>query len=171
MRKILDCTSPVLRKKSRPVGKITKETVQLVHELIETMKHAKPKGVGLAAPQIGEMVRIIVINFEGNNIVMVNPEIVSGEGSAVYKEGCLSVPGLWAEVKRHAKVKYRCVNMKGKTVESEAEGMFARVLQHEIDHLDGILFIDYLQPGQEIELDEEYPLPKDLADRLLKGSK
>lgn len=171
MKKILDCTNPVLRKKAKPVAKITKETMELVQEMLESLKHAKPKGIGLAAPQVGELVRIVVINFEGHNIVMINPEILSGEGEATYKEGCLSVPGLWADVKRPAKVKYRCVNMKGKKIEGEADGTLARVIQHEIDHLDGILFIDYLVPGQEIELDEEYPLPKDLADRLLKGSK
>ncbi len=171
MRKILGHNSPVLRKKSKQVAKVTKEIQDLVGEMLEIMKVAKPKGIGLAAPQIGELLRIVVINFGEGDMAFINPEIVFAEGECVYKEGCLSVPGLYADIKRAQKVKFKCLNVKGKPVSGSAEGVLARVLLHEIDHLEGKLFIDYLEPGQEIELDDETVLPKDLEQKLLKGGK
>lgn len=169
MRKILGHNNPLLRKKSRPVAKVNKDIQELIKAMLEIMKAAKPKGIGLAAPQIGELLRIVVVNIGDGDLAFINPEIITAEGECVYKEGCLSVPGLYADIKRPQKVKFRCLNIRGKPMIGNAEGVLARVLLHEIDHLEGKLFIDYIKPGQEIELDDETILPKDLEQRLLRG--
>ncbi|MGC8719350.1 MAG: peptide deformylase [Thermodesulforhabdaceae bacterium] len=140
---------PVLREQAQPIEKIDRYVRKLADDMADTM-YAAP-GIGLAANQVGILKRIIVLDLqerEGQKglIVLVNPEIVRTSGSIRYEEGCLSVPGFFAKVTRPANVVVRGQNLDGKTVEIEATGLLAIALQHEIDHLNGRLFVDYLGP-------------------------
>jgi len=141
--KIYGENEPVLRLKAKPISKITKRHRVLVKDMLETMYHAN--GVGLAAPQVGVSERLIVIDVGDGPIVLFNPQIVAAEGQDRDVEGCLSIPGRSEYITRAAKVKATGINLDGKPVTVEGEGLLARALQHEIDHLDGILFIDYLK--------------------------
>jgi peptide deformylase len=139
--------NPVLKQKAKPVEKIDDEIRVLSQDMIETMYQAP--GIGLAANQVGRPVRLIVFDVtqkeKGRNpSVVINPEIIEAEGDQTVEEGCLSVPDLYSDVKRRLKIKIRGLDVDGKEVEFCGEGMLATVLQHEIDHLDGILFIDRL---------------------------
>ncbi|KKM12934.1 peptide deformylase [Clostridiales bacterium PH28_bin88] len=138
--RIVEVGDPVLREHARPVPKITPNIVKLLQNMADTMYDAP--GVGLAAPQIGISKRVIVIDAGEGLIELINPEIISAEGQEVDVEGCLSVPGLQGEVRRAARVKVAGLDREGKAVIVEGEGLLARVLQHEIDHLNGILFVD-----------------------------
>lgn len=146
--KILTHPHPKLKKKSTPVEKIDKEVEKLLDDMAETMYDAP--GVGLAAPQVGINLRVIVIDISARQedspglIELINPEIISSEGVQIEVEGCLSIPGFSSEVKRKAKVKVRGLDRKGKVVEYEETGLLARAFQHEIDHIDGVLYIDRL---------------------------
>jgi peptide deformylase len=133
---------PILREETRPVEKITEELRALAHDMFETMHLAK--GIGLAAPQVGRTERIAVVEVDTNRLVIINPEVVHGEGKAKAEEGCLSIPDVYGDVERPAKVRVRATDLEGQGFEVEAEGLFARCLQHEIDHLHGKLFLDYL---------------------------
>jgi peptide deformylase len=143
------CTYPeeTLRQPAEPITEIDEEVVKLVDHMAETMYSAP--GIGLAATQVGVAKQLLVADIaprspESELIVLINPEIVAAEGEVIFEEGCLSVPEYQAEVKRHEKITVRGLNLKGEEVEIEAEGLLAIVLQHEIDHLNGILFIDRL---------------------------
>ena len=154
IRNILIYPDPRLRRKSAPVGKIESRHLRLLDDMAETMYEAK--GVGLAAPQVGVNERLIVVDVtqreegEGGGdgspglIELINPEIVLAEGEMVGEEGCLSVPGFVCDVKRSARVVVRGLDKYGVEVEIDASDLLSRVLQHEIDHLDGILFFDRL---------------------------
>lgn len=139
---------PVLRTKAQPVETITDEMRRLVRDMFETM-YAE-EGVGLAAPQVGISDRIIVIDphVEGvEPLALVNPEILdASKETEKSEEGCLSIPGLRDLVERSARVRVRGLTPEGELREVEAEGLLARILQHEVDHLDGILFIDRVSP-------------------------
>lgn len=142
---ILKYPDPRLKKVSLPVEKITGKTQQLIRDMIETM-YAAP-GVGLAAPQVGVLQRIVILDVDHENpkknvYKLINPEIRCAEGKIVWEEGCLSVVDFTAEVKRAAQVEVIAMDETEKEVRIEAEGLFAVALQHEIDHLDGKLFID-----------------------------
>jgi peptide deformylase len=132
--------SPVLRQVAEPVAKVTKRTVKLLRDMEETMYAAK--GIGLAAPQIGVSQRLIVIDIGEGPLHLVNPEIIGREGSQIDTEGCLSVPDVWGYVDRSERIVVSALDLHGKPTRLEADGLLARALQHEIDHLDGILFID-----------------------------
>jgi peptide deformylase len=143
------CTYPeeILRQRAEPITEIDEEVVKLVDHMAETMYSAP--GIGLAATQVGVAKQLLVADIaprrpESELIVLINPEIVAAEGEVIIEEGCLSVPEYQAEVKRHEKITVRGLNLKGEEVEIEAEGLLAVVLQHEIDHLNGMLFIDRL---------------------------
>jgi peptide deformylase len=138
-------TDDILRKKSKYVDKIDKRTLQLLNDMVETMY--KENGVGLAAPQVGILKRVIVVDIGNGLIKLINPEIVAKEGEKQDIEGCLSIPGIVGKVKRPYKVKVKALNEIGEEVEIEAKGLLARAFCHEIDHLDGILFIDKVVPG------------------------
>lgn len=141
---ILQLGDPVLREKARPVERFDERLTLLVHDMIETMYDAP--GVGLAAPQIGVSIRLVVFD-DGSGAgarAMANPEIFGLEGEEVHEEGCLSVRGPYAELGRALRLRARGFSLKGEPVEFEAEGLLARIMQHECDHLDGILFIDGL---------------------------
>lgn len=132
---------PVLRSKCKPVEKITDKTRDLIDNMVDTMYHGD--GVGLAAPQVGVLQRIITIDTrEDELITLVNPEIVSFTGKALDEEGCLSIPGRTGIVPRAEEVVVKGLNRSGKKVQFEAGSRLARVFQHEIDHLDGVLYID-----------------------------
>ena len=144
---IVKYPEPVLKKRATNVEHVTAEIRRLIDNMAETMYDAP--GVGLAAPQVGKSLRVIVVDPTGEEakqlIVLVNPEIVSAAGEAMGEEGCLSVPGIRAKEKRWAKVRVRGYDpIKEKTVEIEADGLLARIFQHEIDHLDGMVFLDRL---------------------------
>ncbi len=151
-RTIRTYPDPVLRNKTARVEKIDGSLDRLIQDMIETM-HAAP-GVGLAANQVGVPLQLAVIDLSGREnveqrhplFVIINPEILSLEGSIVEEEGCLSIPDYSEKVKRAAKVRVRAQDRTGKPFEIEAEGLLAKALQHEIDHLNGLLFVDRLSP-------------------------
>lgn len=138
--KIVTLGDPILREKAEPVRKITSHIHKLLDNMAETM-YAAP-GVGLAAPQIGVSKRVIVVDVGEGLVELINPEIVVAEGEEIGVEGCLSIPGVQGEVPRAAYVVVKGLDRHGQIKEYKAQGLFARALQHEIDHLDGILFID-----------------------------
>jgi peptide deformylase len=137
--------SKVLRQKSRNVEKTTEDIKLLVKDMLETMYFAK--GVGLAAPQVGQLLRLCVIDVDQNKkmpIVMVNPIIICGEDKKFLEEGCLSIPNFYEKVKRFDKITVKYTDLNGNKKEISAQSVLAIVVQHEIDHLDAKLFIDYL---------------------------
>ncbi len=149
VRRILAYPDPILKKKSLPVAIINDATRELVRDMAETMYDAQ--GVGLAAPQIGISQRIILIDVSQKDdcpelIVCINPMFIHTEGESYEEEGCLSVPKYAANIHRHAKVVVKALNLNGEEVTYNAEGLLAIAFQHEIDHLDGILFVDHLSP-------------------------
>lgn len=131
---------PVLRKRARPVARLTKRHQRLIRDMIETMHRAD--GIGLAANQVGVLDRIFVADVGDGPLVFVNPELRRTEGREVDVEGCLSIPGVTGYVERAARVVVSAQDADGRTRTVEAAGLLARVIQHELDHLDGILFID-----------------------------
>lgn len=147
---------PVLRKKAKRVRAIDGSIRKLVSDMIETM-HAR-SGAGLAAPQIGVSLRVIVVGApEQEEIVLVNPEMVRRKGERIVHEGCLSVPGYFAEIKRSESVVVKGLDLDGKGIRVRAEGIVAQALEHEIDHLNGVLYIDHLESPdslQEVEAND-----------------
>lgn len=149
VHKILSYPDPELKKRSLPVTVINDKIRELVNDMAETMYDAP--GVGLAAPQIGVHQRVIVIDVAGKDeapelIVAINPVIIHADGEVYEEEGCLSVPKYAANVRRHARVIVKALNLDGEEVSWKAEGLLSIAFQHEIDHLDGILFIDHISP-------------------------
>jgi peptide deformylase len=148
LRKIICIPDPQLRLISKPIASIDKSIRQLADDMLETMYDAP--GIGLAAIQIGVPERMVVIDLAKKDepkepIVLINPEVIKvSEEMSVYEEGCLSIPDFYDEVERPARVTFRYMDIAGKTAELEADGLLATCVQHEIDHLDGKLFIDYL---------------------------
>ena len=147
-RKIIIEPDPILREKSKTLEKVNDELRELLDDMLETM-YAAP-GIGLAANQIGVLKRLIVIginrdNEKRNPIFLINPEIISSsKKTSIYEEGCLSLPGHYAEIERPAECNIKFVDYNGKEKELNAKGLLSTCIQHEIDHLNGILFIDYL---------------------------
>jgi peptide deformylase len=149
LRPVLQFPDKRLRLKARPIETITDELRQLAQDMCEVM-YDEP-GVGLAATQVGEEVRLIVVDTEWkdeqgvkNPLILVNPELSEHDGEVVWKEGCLSVPDFEAEVKRAERVLLRALDLDGKEVEIRAVGLQAVCFQHEVDHLNGVLFIDHI---------------------------
>ncbi|HPU01053.1 MAG TPA: peptide deformylase [Bacillota bacterium] len=141
IRRILNGSHAILRSHARPVRKINDVIISLLDDMAETMY--ENNGVGLAAPQIGIAKRLIVVDpGEKRLIKLINPRLLEWEGEAVDVEGCLSIPGIYGEVPRATRVLVEALDPSGKELRLEAEGFLARILQHEIDHLDGILFLD-----------------------------
>jgi peptide deformylase len=136
---------PVLRQKARTVAEVTPETRALIADMIATMHHEI--GVGLAAPQVGVPLRLLVMDDgKGRARALVNPEITERRGAVVAEEGCLSIPGIFAEVERSEWIRVEAIDEDGRPLAFECHGFPARVVQHELDHLDGILFVDRLPP-------------------------
>ncbi|GAB4240349.1 MAG: peptide deformylase [Acidobacteriota bacterium] len=151
IRTIVKYPDPRLKERCKPVTKFDGELRQLAADMLETM-YAAP-GVGLAAPQVGETVRLIVVDVSAGeepdrHLVLVNPELVEQQGTQKGEEGCLSIPGVTGVVERPARVLVRAQDLDGKPFEVEGEELMARILCHEIDHLDGILYLDRLSPLQ-----------------------
>ena len=147
IRDILKYPDPLLRQEAEPVTEFDDDLQQLIVDMADTMYDAP--GVGLAAPQIGVSKQLVVMDITAKDeepqlIVLVNPEISEGEGSAVEEEACLSVVDLSAKVKRFSHIRVKGLNAQGEAVDFEADDWFARVIQHEVDHLRGTLFIDHL---------------------------
>ena len=147
LRPVLQFPDPLLKRRSEPVGEITDEIRELASDMIDVM-YDEP-GIGLAAPQVGESLRLVVMDTEWTEEgasrdarVIVNPEILEREGSLTWTEGCLSVPDFQAEVERAARIRVRYTDLEGKEIVEDCEELRAVCFQHEIDHLDGILFID-----------------------------
>jgi peptide deformylase len=138
--KIIKFPNPFLRKKAKAVKKVTPEIVKLIDNMIETM-HAAP-GVGLAAPQVNKSLRVIVVDPGSGPIALVNPKILERSGSQVFTEGCLCLPGVEAPVERASHVKVKGLDRAGAELLITADGFLATILQHEVDHLEGIVFID-----------------------------
>ena len=169
IRKIVTLPEPVLRRKARPVTKFDKDLQTLIDDMIETMREAP--GVGLAAPQVGVPERVIVVEYaepeeveEGEEppevepklYVMVNPEIFKASvETEIGVEGCLSIPGLVGEVERQYEVRIKGLNRRGQPMKLKVEGWLARIFQHEIDHINGVLFTDHAtkvwQPEEPVE--------------------
>jgi peptide deformylase len=148
IRPILTIPDPLLRKQARPVERVDAELRRLADDMLATMYDAP--GIGLAAPQVGISRRLIVMDPAKDEqpktpIVMVNPEILTRSGEMrVHEEGCLSIPDFTAEIERPAVTRVAYVDLKGEQQEAELEGIWSTLVQHEIDHLNGVLFIDYL---------------------------
>ena len=148
LRNIVVEPDPILRKKSENLEKVDDELKKLLDDMLETM-YAAP-GIGLAAVQIGILKRLIVIdiskeNEKKNPLFLINPKIISkSESTSIYEEGCLSLPGHFAEIERPAECKIKYLDYNGKEKEMTAKGLLSTCIQHEIDHLNGVLFIDYL---------------------------
>ena len=147
-RKILIEPDPILRKKCSPLEKVDDQTRKLMKDMLETMY--KAPGIGLAAIQIGILKRIVVIDISKDEekkspLFLVNPEIIfRSKNTSVYEEGCLSLPGQFAEIERPAECHLKYLDFDGKKKELKADGLLSTCIQHEVDHLNGILFIDYL---------------------------
>lgn len=146
---ILVYPAPELKRESLPVDEPGEDLERLLDDMTETLRSVD--GVGLAAPQVGRNIRVLVVDIplpesdERESYELVNPEIVSSRGFQMGEEGCLSVPGFFADVRRKNHVRVSALNRKGEPFTIDADGMLSRVLQHEIDHLDGILFFDRLR--------------------------
>lgn len=158
LRRIVGLEEPILRQKAKKVGRIDETTRRLIDDLVETMRAAP--GVGLAAPQVGVPLRVGVIEVEKRLYTLVNPEILElSKETQTGPEACLSIPGYWAEVTRAQRVRVRALDRRGRRYTVTAEAFLARAFQHEVDHLDGILYIDRL-PSLELlrrveELEDE----------------
>src|SRR5215470_7411176 len=161
LRPIVVVGHPVLRQKARRVSQVDRPIQKLIDDMIETMK--KAPGVGLAAPQVGVPLRLAVIDVDDKITVIVNPEIVKTSGEVELDEGCLSVPGFWGRLNRAERVSVKALDRNGKELRiRDAEGLFAQALQHEIDHLDGHLYIDRMESLDKLQRSE--PLRKREAD-------
>ena len=149
MLKLRYIGDPILRRETEPVPAFDKSLKNFVNDMIKTMH--KEDGIGLAAPQIGHLKKIIVVDISGieedeKPRVFINPEITHSSGESVVEEGCLSIPEVREDVSRPEKIKVKYYNENGDNFEDEFDGWMARVLQHEIDHLNGILFVDLISP-------------------------
>ena len=146
---IVKIGDPILETRAQEVPRITKKITKLVEDMIETMYEAN--GAGLAAPQVGVNKRSIVVDLGEGPVCLINPVVQSAQGEEIDVEGCLSIPERWVYVKRAAEIEVTGLNEKGKPVRVKAEGFLARALQHEIDHLDGILILDRSLGEAELE--------------------
>jgi peptide deformylase len=146
---------PVLKSKAAAVTDIDGKVARLVDEMFDTL-YASDNGIGLAAPQIGVQKQVFVWEMEDEPLVIINPEIVESSGELVYDEGCLSIPGLYAEILRPETVLLRGLDLDGNTFEVEADGLEGRLFQHELDHLHGVLMFDRMSPEQRKEALAEY---------------
>jgi peptide deformylase len=148
IRAILTAEEPILRERARKVTQFDASLHRLLDDMLETMRDAP--GIGLAANQIGVPLQVAVIELEEKVTELINPQIVRASGEVLDWEGCLSIPGFVAEVTRQARVTVKAKNRHGKEFRVKAEELFARALQHEIDHLNGVLYIDYLESLEEL---------------------
>lgn len=143
--------SPILRKKTKNVPKVTKEVLKLIKDMKATVKSAE--GLGLAAPQVGESLRVCLVQMNGKMTPLVNPKITwMSDELALMEEGCLSLPGINVDVPRAVEIKVTYLDEKGKEQQRHLHDLDARVVQHEVDHLEGVLIVDYLSPKEPVRL-------------------
>jgi peptide deformylase len=149
---------PVLRRKAKRVRTIDGSIKKLIASMLETVR-ADPGRAGLAAPQVGKSLRVIVIDIPGaENVVLINPEIVKRSGERTVTEGCLSVPGYYGEIKRAKSVTAKGRDASGKEIRIKADELLAQALEHEVDHLNGMLYIDHLESQEKLHrLEDETP--------------
>ncbi|MBF0408381.1 MAG: peptide deformylase [Candidatus Riflebacteria bacterium] len=167
LQKIHRIGEELLRKESEPVKEINDSIKNLVKDMFETMHEAN--GVGLAAPQIGQNIRLFVIDVDNNPLVFINPRIKKMTGKETAEEGCLSVPGLRECVQRATRVTAEAFDIDGHSFEIKAEGLAARAIQHELDHLDGVLFVDRISKSRKNQIRyklEQLEAGKDLPEEL-----
>ena len=153
---IVNYPDPVLRQRAKPLTEINKEVYLQVEEMMELMYQAQ--GIGLAAPQVGWTVRLFIIDVDGDlhgEKVFINPVITEEVGELNKEEGCLSFPGIMGKVVRAQRIKAQAYTLKGQKIEIEAEGLVARAWQHEIDHLNGCLFIDKMSPASRLAISHQ----------------
>ena len=171
LREILTEPNKFLREKSLPVERVDDDLQKLMDDMLETM-YAAP-GIGLAAVQVGVLKRVVVLDLSSRNepknpMYFVNPEIIErSTNNSTYEEGCLSLPGQFAEIDRPDKCHIKYLNYYGKPKELKAEGMLATCIQHEIDHLEGILFVDYLSKLKKSMIIKKLSKQKDQLDRIV----
>ena len=171
IRKILTEPNKILRKKSEPVDKVDEDIKKIMDDMLETM-YAAP-GIGLAAIQIGIPKRVIVMDISSKQepkkpMFFINPEIINkSDNNSTYEEGCLSVPGQFAEIDRPEKCHIKYLDYNGKQQEIKAEGMLATCIQHEMDHLEGILFIDYLSKLKKSMIIKKLSKQKKAIERIV----
>ena len=151
---------PILRQKARRVKSIDKSIDRLIDDMVETMHSAS--GVGLAAPQVGIPLRVIVIGIpEEEELALINPQMMRRTGQRLVNEGCLSIPGYFAQVQRAEVVRVKGLDRTGKEIRLRADDLLAQALEHEIDHLNGVLYVDYLE-----SMDELQPVEPDSTELL-----
>lgn len=169
-RSIRKLDDPILRVKCKPISTVTSAILKLLNDMVDTI-YGSDNRAGLAAPQIGIAKRINVLDYDNSGLIeFINPEIVECSGEQYSWEACLSIPGFYGKVKRAQYVKIGSLNRAGEEVFYEAKGKLAMCMQHEIDHLDGILYIDHVEPGQLFS--EQDNKPVDLLEMLrLSGSR
>ena len=160
---------PILRQKAKRVKAIDKSVRKLINDMQETLLTAS--GVGLAANQVGQTLRLIVLNVPGNECkVVINPEVIRRIGSRIVNEGCLSIPGYIGEIKRSELVRVKGQDARGKEIKLKAEGLFAEVLEHEIDHLNGILYVDHLESQDKLhKIEPPQKVSEQATDKLTKS--
>ena len=148
--RVLELPNPMLRRRAKKVRRIDKSVLKLAYSMVETMKDAN--GVGLAANQVGELRRVIVIQLpeEDETRIYINPEILQREGEREVEEGCLSIPGFRGNIKRSVWIKFRALDHSSTVVKLKAEDILSQALEHEVDHLDGILYIDHMESHEKL---------------------
>lgn len=160
VRPIINHPNPLLRQKSKRVRNVDESIQCIIDDMVDTMHQTQ--GVGLAAPQIGVLLRVIVIELPGEEVLaLVNPEIVRRSGERLVEEGCLCVPGYRGEIKRSEKVTAKGLDRHGKEIRIKGEGLLAQALEHETDHLRGVLYIDHLESVDKLyRIGEETETPE-----------
>ena len=171
VQKILTEPDPILRKKSSPIANVDNDLRKMLKNMLETMY--KAPGIGLAAIQVGILKRAVVIDVskedeKKNPLFLINPEIIyRSNETSTYEEGCLSLPGQYAEIERPSKCQLKYIDFDGKAKELKAEGLLSTCIQHEIDHLDGILFIDYLSKLKKTMIIKKLSKQKQSLERIV----
>ena len=160
---ILELPHPILRKRARKVRRVDKKLLKLAYDMVDTMEQAG--GVGLAANQVGQLHRLIVIRLPDEEArIYINPEILKREGEREVEEGCLSVPGYKGYIMRSVWVRFGAIDHESVTVKFKADDLLAQALEHEVDHLDGILYLDHLESHEDLIKIETNPTPEDSED-------
>ena len=167
---IIKYGNPLLRKKAKAVDKINKDVINLINDMSKTLHSNIPKGVGLAAPQIGMLLQIIIVEVEPGKIIsFINPEIIEAKGKCTSTEGCLSIPGVYADIQRARNIIITSINpVNSKKIIYRAEDFVARVIQHEVDHLNGVLFTDFIDKVDMLTVEEGYSVPPKLLAKYKK---
>ena len=162
--------SPILRKKAAKITKVDKKLEKIIHDMFITMENNEPRGVGLAATQVGLLQAFFVYELEEDKGVVINPEIIEKRGETEKdEEGCLSVPGVYGIVERPTEIVVTYLDLNGRRHEEVISGLKARIFQHETDHLNGIIFTDYINDIEELEVEDGYELPEALVKKYIKA--